>query len=380
MTSVRRLLIDASAAANQGAGIGRYSRELLSAALPHLAQDYELTIWYAQAGKSSPFLPELLSSLPISMHRQVKRSLLSRRRVDQLARLPIDIPGRLLGARGDFAYSPDFTLPGSMTVPSMVTVHDLAFERIPEAYPPGLLAYLQHVVPVNVRRSTKVAVVSRTTRIDVVERYNLPSDRVVVIPNAADSRFFSAIPLNQDRRAELGIPDDYVLAVGTIEPRKNYLNLLSSQRAAYTSTKRPLVVVGRSGWQNRDEMRLLGELAEQKIVVPLLDALDSDLPGLYAGATSVIYVPLYEGFGLPVLEAMASGAPVITSDIPSVKEVAAGFATIVNPNDQEQIAEALVAVGSDTVENIRKRRDAAARYSWVESGTILVDTLNRLAG
>ncbi len=287
---------------------------------------------------------------------------------------------RMIGARADLAYSPDFTLPGSMRVPSMVTVHDLAFEVIPTAYPSGLLSYLRHVVPINVRRSEKVAVVSRTTRIDVVERYNIDADRVVVISNAADSRFFSASPLSQSRRTELGVPDEYVLTVGTIEPRKNYLNLLAAQQKAFELTRRPLVVVGRSGWQNRDEMRLLAELTEKGVVVPLLNALDSDLPGLYAGAASVVYVPLYEGFGLPVLEAMASGAPVITSDIPSVKEVAAGFATIVNPVNQDEIAGALESVGGDTLDNIRERRDAASRYSWSESGTILVETLNQMAG
>src|SRR5690349_17440237 len=137
----------------------------------------------------------------------------------------------------------------------MITVHDVAFELIPDAYPPGLLSYLRTVVPRNARRADLVAVVSRTTRIDVVERYNLSADRVVVIPNAADDRFFGAQPLSAERRRELGVPDDYLLTVGTIEPRKNYRTLLAAQRRAFGTTGRPLIVVGRAGWGNRDEMR-----------------------------------------------------------------------------------------------------------------------------
>ncbi|MDQ2684032.1 MAG: glycosyltransferase family 4 protein, partial [Chloroflexota bacterium] len=242
-----------------------------------------------------------------------------------------------------------------------------------------LLAYLKHVVPINARRSTKVAVVSRTTRIDVVERYNIPVERVVVIPNAADDRFFTAQPLNKARRTELGVPDDYVLTVGTIEPRKNYRTLLEAQRRAFETTRRPLVVVGRSGWQNQVEMKLLGELVESGAALSLLNASDEDLPGLYAGARAVIYVPRYEGFGLPVLEAMASGAPVITSDIPSVKEIAAGYATVVSPDSTEQIAGALEAVGNDSLDQIALRRKAAAQYSWSRSSTILQETLHAIA-
>lgn len=375
-----RLLIDASAAVNQGAGIGRYSRELLRSALPDLAGLFEICLWYAQDGKTAPFLDDFKRSVPPDLQSSLRRSRYSRRRIDQIARMLVDVPSSLFSARGDLGYSPDFTLPGTMTCPTMVTVHDIAFEVIPEAYPAGLRTYLKRVVPVNVRRSTRVAVVSQTTRIDVVERYNVSPSKVVVIPNAADERFFSAIPLTARRRAELGVPDDYVLTVGTIEPRKNYANLLAAQRLAFPTTGRPLVVVGRSGWQNQLEMTLIHELGSEGSVIPLLNASDADLPGLYAGAQSLIYVPLYEGFGLPVLEAMASGAPVITSDIPSVKEVAAGYATIVRPSDPGQIAEALIAVDGDTTERIHERRAAASRYSWAASGTILTDALRQLAG
>jgi alpha-1,3-rhamnosyl/mannosyltransferase len=254
-------------------------------------------------------------------------------------------------------------------------VHDVAFEIVPDAYPPGLLRYLRTVVPINVHRAARVAVVSRTTRIDVIERYKLPAERVVVIPNAADQRFFDAEPLPDILHAELGIPADYLLTVGTIEPRKNYRTLLEAQRLTFPSTGRPLVVVGRSGWHNQAEMRLIDELTRTGAVIPLVNAPDDILPPLYAGAHALAYVPLYEGFGLPVLEAMAAGTSVVASDIPSIREIAAGRSTVVQASNVESVAAGLRDVQRATSNEAAALREAARTYSWDQSGTILVDTI-----
>jgi glycosyltransferase involved in cell wall biosynthesis len=375
-----RLLIDASAGFNQGAGIGRYARCLLDAALPALAERFDLRLWYASdSGAVARFQDEALAAVPAALKSRVRRSRWSRKRIDQFARLPIDVPMRLLAGPADLAYSPDFTLPGSHDGPGMITVHDVAFEIIPEVYPDGLLSYLRTVVPKSVRRADVVAVVSRTTRIDVVERYNIDPSRVVVIPNAADERFFNAFPLSDDRRSALGVPDDFLLTVGTIEPRKNYLTLLRAQAKSFEPSGRPLVIVGRPGWHNREEMQLIAEMADRGAVVPLIDAADEDLPGLYAGATALAYVPLYEGFGLPVLEAMAAGSAVITSDIPSVKEIAAGFATTVPALDVDRLADALSSATRPTEDQRAAFRGAARQYSWQSSGTILTDALTSMA-
>ena len=197
------------------------------------------------------FEREAFDAIPASLRNRVKRSRWSRRRIDQFARLPLDVPTRVLAGGADLAYSPDFTLPGAFGGKGMITVHDVAFELIPDAYPPGLLSYLRTVVPHNVRRADVVAVVSRTTRIDVVERYNVSADRVVVVPNAADDRFFDAQPLSTERRRQLGVPDDYLLTVGTIEPRKTigrFLRLSSTrsreQDGRWSSSDVPAGVIG----------------------------------------------------------------------------------------------------------------------------------------
>lgn len=376
----QRLLVDASAGFNQGAGIGRYTRGLIGAAFPAISGQFDARLWYApDCPGEPPFAKAFLHELPPNGVASVRRARLSRRRIDQLARLPLTARAEWLTGAFDLCYSTDFTIPGRTNRPSMVTVHDLAFEVVPEAYPPGLLRYLRTVVPIAVRRATQVAVVSQTTRSDVIERYRVSAERVIVIPNAADRRFFEPSPLRESTRVELGVPDDYVLAVGTIEPRKNYRTLLEAQRRSFSITQRPLVVVGRSGWNNDAEMRLLAELQQTGAVVPLLNAPDSLLPGLYAGAAAAVYVPLYEGFGLPILEAMAAGTSVIASDIPSVREFANETATFVDASSVEAVAVGLSRAQRATHLDSERLRRAAGRYSWEQSGTILVDTLAALS-
>lgn len=372
----KRLLVDFSAGFNQGAGIGRYARNLIGTAYPALAERFDVRLWYAAEGRGEPpYAGAVATSISDAAMAQVRRARLSRRRIDQLARLPVAVPARWLTGSFDLCYSPDFTVPGGTERPTIVTVHDIAFEVVPNAYPSGLLRYLRTVVPINVHRAARVAVVSRTTRIDVIERYKLPDERVVVIPNAADPRFFKAKPLPDDQRAKLGLPVDYLLTVGTIEPRKNYRTLLEAQRRAFAVTQRPLAVVGRSGWHNETEMRLLDELASAGAIIPLLNAPDDILPALYAGAHALVYVPLYEGFGLPVLEAMAAGTSVVTSDIPSIREIAYGRSTVVQAQSVESVVTGLIDVQRSTPEESSALKSAARHYSWEQSGTILVDTI-----
>jgi glycosyltransferase involved in cell wall biosynthesis len=166
------------------------------------------------------------------------------------------------------------------------------------------------------------------------------------------------------------------LTVGTIEPRKNYRTLLEAQRHVFPSTGRPLVVVGRSGWHNEAEMRLIAELTRTGAVIPLVNAPDDILPALYAGAHALAYVPLYEGFGLPVLEAMAAGVSVVTSDIPSIREIAAGKSTVVQASNVESVALGLREVQRATSSEAMALREAARAYVWDQSGTILVDTIS----
>src|SRR5829696_1454583 len=175
-----RLLVDDSAGFSQGAGIGRYARNILPAALSDLG-GWSTTLLYASAHRSpEPYQQAALSMIPASAKVSVRRIPLARRRVDQIwFRANLPIPTEFFAGRSDLTYSPDFTVPPTFaSQPRLVTVHDLAFLVAPEFAPPGLRSYLNGVVPRQVKSAAKIAVVSETTKADVIERLGVPPERL----------------------------------------------------------------------------------------------------------------------------------------------------------------------------------------------------------
>ncbi|MCC6791434.1 MAG: glycosyltransferase family 4 protein, partial [Thermomicrobiales bacterium] len=316
-----RIAIDQSAGFNQGAGIGRYARNLVPALVDRMP-NARFTLWYAPEN-GARFLDEAIDPFTDTMDVRVRRTRCPRRRMDQLwFRLRAPWPIELWTGRQDLVYSPDFTAPPSMRAPRIVTVHDLAFQIVPERAPEGLRRYLSAAVPRAVGEAAAVVAVSETTRHDVIDRLGVAPERISVVPNAADGRFFTAAPLDEAQRRRLGLPEQYLLTVGTLEPRKNHLTLFRALDMLPAGSRLPLVVVGRVGWSAGEIVAEARARQEQGTVI-LLDYLADDfLPGLYAGAAALIYPSWYEGFGLPVLEGLATGVTVVASDVPAHREVA----------------------------------------------------------
>jgi glycosyltransferase involved in cell wall biosynthesis len=244
-------------------------------------------------------------------------------------------------ARGaDVLHCPTYRAPLRSRTPVVVTVHDLAVFRYPEAFRPWTRTYSRVLVPRVVRAAARVIAVSEFTKREVVELLGIPAERVAVVPNAVDPVF------TPEGHAAGG---DYVLAVGTLEPRKNLPRL--AEAAARIGVE--LRVVGARGW-GRVELpgstHWLGELP------------DEELAALYRGARCLAYPSLYEGFGIPVLEAMACGCPVVTSAGGACEEVAGGAAVLVDPLDVESIADGLLRAGNGAAGLERARR-----FSWQAS-------------
>jgi len=266
-----------------------------------------------------------------------------------LAWYPHVLPHRAHGA--DVLHCPTYRGPVRSRVPVVVTVHDLAVFRHPEAFPPWTRTYSRVVVPSVLRAARIVAAVSEFTAGELETVLRVPRERIRVVPNAADATFTEAGPREEG---------DYVLAVGTLEPRKNLARTIAAAQRLGVELR----VAGARGWggveARGDGVRWEGEVG------------DEQLARLYRGALCVVYPSLYEGFGIPVLEAMACGAPVVTSRGGATEEVAGGAAVLVDPHDVSSIAAGIeeAIARRDELRAAGLRRTSA--YSWDASARLLV--------
>jgi glycosyltransferase involved in cell wall biosynthesis len=246
----------------------------------------------------------------------------------------------------DVLHCPTQRAPVRSGVPLVVTVHDLAVLRHPQTFNRWTREYSRLALPRVARAATRLIAVSEFTKRELLELLDVPEEKVRVIPNAVGK------PFTREGEAADG---DYVLAVSTLEPRKNLLRLVEAHQRARLNGL-PLLVAGAAGWGgvrvDGESVRWLGEVE------------DEELARLYRGARCVAYVSLYEGFGLPVLEAMACGAPVVAARAGALEEVSGDAAVLVDPLDAEAIAAGLTEA-IDRREELRARGLQRARaFEW----------------
>lgn len=253
--------------------------------------------------------------------------------------------------------------------PFVVTIHDLAFLKHPDYIEPKNLRYLEQFVPETLARAQQVIAVSESTRDTIAEAFKCPLTKITVTPEAADERFFR--PAEPERISRIakkyGIEGEYVLTVGTLEPRKNLKTLLLAFAALRRKVDEQLVVVGGHGWLFEETEQLLHKLGLGDRVVLTGYVPDDELPALYAGAKAFAFPSHYEGFGIPLLEAMASGTPVVTSNTSSMPEVGGTAALYFDPDDEKGMRLAIERVLGD--EKLRERlveagHERAKQFSW----------------
>lgn len=241
----------------------------------------------------------------------------------------------------DLVHGPVFIAPLFSTCPAVITIHDLSFIRLPHLFRPANRLYLTTMTRLSARRARRLIAVSAHTAAESAELLGVPMERIDVIYHGVDPIFH---PLPDDEveafRQKQGLPDRFVLCVGTLEPRKNHTRLVEAFARIHDG-KSKLVLVGGKGWLYDELFAKVETLGLNDAVIFQGFVTNEDLPLWYNAATVFAYPSLYEGFGMPILEAQACGTAVMTSTVPPLPETAGDAALLADPYDVEEVAEKL---------------------------------------
>lgn len=360
-----------TASTYRGAGIHQYSSKLL-AHLPQQAPGFTYRAFvmdraYAPPAGVSAQRPRWLpANPPARILWEQTRVALESRRLDLLH---------------GFAYA----LPLFSSIPAVVTVHDLTFILFPEAFPESKRRYLTAITARSCQRARVVIADSQATAHDLQHHLNVPADKIQVIYTGVDERYrpLPAAEVAAYRRQK-DWPECFMLMVGTLEPRKNHLGLIEAY-ARYRRMARnplPLLIGGGKGWHFGQIFQRVQALGLEESVRFLGFVPWEELPWLYNAAALFVYPSRYEGFGLPVAEAMRCGVPVITSNVSSLPEVAGDAALTVAPDDAEALAAAMLRLLEAEPERLQTMRAQgiarAARFTWAQTAAQTADVYTRV--
>lgn len=306
-------------------------------------------------------------------------------------RIPLSLPLAVLRTGVDLLHV-QYTAPPWNFVPVVTTIHDISFEHLPQFYTPRERWFFKLAIGYTARHAAKILTDSEYSRQDIIQTYDLPADRVVVTPLGVSPLFRPVREADriESVKKEYGITREYLLSVGSLQPRKNLVRLITAYvrlRAREEDFAPQLVIVGKRAWLYQDIFRAARTSGYLSDIIFTDYVPDEDLPMLYGGATVFIYPSMFEGFGLPVLEAMACGVPVITSNSSSLPEVAGEAALLVDPYDETALEKAILRLVSDdrlrqklSLEGLRQ----AQKFSWRRTAELTLqvyeDVVRRATG
>ncbi len=321
-------------------GVERYAVELVRALAARAPGEVVLF--------TGPGAPEAIRRLDVEQHRAPLE-----------ARLPVDqlwLPLTAARARVDLLHTLAFPTPLLWRSRSILTMHDATPWLFPQTASKGMRLYYRPLFPQALRRATMVLTPSMAARADVARATGVPQERILVAPEGVRLELFTAC-------AAPATSDPYLLCVGTVEPRKNLATLFDAFRILVRQGRRlDLVLVGRRGWGRPLDP---GDIAPRVQFTGAVD--DARLADYYSGAACFVLPSLYEGFGLPLLEAMAAGTPAVASGIPALRELAGETVRYADPRDTGAFAAAIAATldgGEETLARVRAARARAATYTW----------------
>jgi len=285
--------------------------------------------------------------------------------------------------RPDALFVPAHVLPIVHPRQSVVTVHDLGYLHFPNSHPRFQRWYLDVSTRWNARAAMRLIADSQATKDDLIRHYGTPAEKIVVAHPGLDPNLHRVEDAAQidAGKSKYGIEGDYLLTLGTLQPRKNLARLIKAYGRAKVAPK--LVIAGKKGWLYDNLFKQVERLSlTGRVLFPGYVA-DSDKPALISGATALVFPSLYEGFGFPVVEAMACGTPVVCSNTSSLQEVAGDAALLVNPTDTDDIAAAIQYVTSNA--ELRHTLVAngyaqAGQFTWAACAQTVLTVLEGITG
>ena len=284
----------------------------------------------------------------------------------------------------DLFWGPNYRTCFGRRFKTAVTIHDMAYHYYPHHIPYGALSYLKNRLGDVAARSHLVITISESTRNDLVRHLNLDPGKIVIAYPGVDSNFQPVADPEKRAavRARYHLPDRFLLFLGTLEPRKNLVGLLNAYaRARASGLDVPLVLAGGLGWMYRDIFRILRTDGLEHHVTSMGYIRDEDRAALYSMADVFVYPSFYEGFGLPVLEAMACGTPVVTSRVSSLPEVGGDAVFYVDPASVDNMASGLLKVAqSDLLRRTLSERGLkqATKFTWDDCARTIVAAFERV--
>lgn len=284
----------------------------------------------------------------------------------------------------DVLFCPTMRAPFLHSCPTVMTIHDLLFLKYPQFFPRFDRVYMSWMLSLVSRSCNHFITVSESTRSDIIDILGIPPGRITTIYEGVDDVF---APVEKDfAREQLAqeniiVPRQYILYVGTIEPRKNLTNLLLAYvRARQHGIQHKLVIAGKRGWLAEDFWRLLYDQEKNGHIIYLGHIPDRLLPLLYAASDLFVYPSLYEGFGLPPLEAMACGVPVLVNDTPALVEICGTAAEVVDAQSIDSFTNALESLAVDSLHRrtlVQRGFERTKMFSWKSSAQSTFEILSR---
>ena len=302
-----------------------------------------------------------------------------------LVRIPVTLVTELRRRPVDLLHV-QYTAPPFAPCPVVATIHDISFEHLPHTFTRRSRMQLRFTVRQTIHKAAHIIAPSEYSRADLIQTYGLRPERVSLIPLAAASHFAPATEEQIERvRRKYQIEPDYILAVGSIQPRKNLVRLIkayASLRRERPQAKLPqLVLVGKRGWLYEETLRAVGDerVSEHTIFTGYVP--ETDLPALYTAALCFVYPSYFEGFGLPPLEAMQCGTPVIAGEQTSLPETVGDAGLLVDPYDESSIARGIARLIDDPGLRARLRArglERACMFSWSETARLTLGVYERV--